>query len=606
MLLHIAFAFSQSKKVQVWYDNSDTSKKIKSIYHVLNSDPTVLEGTYTEFFESGGKKLEGEYKGGEQVGGWNYFYENGQLKTTLSISDSNFQKLTQFYESGEIKQEGKLLENKKHGKWYYYFEKGGIKQEGTYEMGVKNGVWQQYYESGKLKSNVVYEMGDGHYREYFLNGKIKMEGPIKKNWSEGVWVYYYENGSVKAKGLEVAGVKNGYWQYFYDDGKKMSEGDYIKGKQFGNWKYYHKNGELSSEGSYKDGFKDEYWKLYHLDGGFKGEGNFQKGDGEYVEFYPNGKIKIKGQLKKDKNEGLWNYYYEDGTLEGEADFKDGEGTYIGYYKDGGKKMKGTIKDGQKIGLWEFYDKNGQVTGQLKTLYDQNVIPEFGLVEEELEAKNDSITKAKAQLPDYKPKEKSELVKRLERVYYYKSKYREMDGFIVGANPIAFPIGDFSLYLEKYWQERLGFEIGLHYYHLPFLRSKNKIDVDDVGFKGFAIDVKQKLYHREQEFGMYYYAQSIRYKRITQIGRGDFPSESNFEYIYQDSYELTGEIGVRLVKDVHGPGLTFDVFTGLGIGYRNSTYSYPKEEDFYKEFFKNIPQGKVFVPLRFGFSLGYVF
>lgn len=598
---------SAQQKVEVYYDDDSLHHhQLKAVYYVDQEHGGELVGTYTEFFFNGNKKVEGTYRHGEKKGEWRYFFESSGVKLLIERSDTSGDQMTQYYENGEVKAKGPYVNNKRTGHWTYYYETGVVKHEGGYLGNNKNGDWTYYFEDGSTKAMAIYDKGNGIYREYFIGGKIKMEGPIVRNHSEGVWTYYFPNGQVKSKGLEVSGVKSGYWEYYHENGELLSRGDYIDGKQMGNWIYYHDNGNVSSEGPFKDGFKDNHWKLYHRDGGFKGDVTFNQGDGPYKEYYPNGKIKVEGQLKRDKNDGLWKYYYEDGTIEGECEFVEGEGSYYGYYKDGSLKMKGTIRDGQKVGIWEFYDKDGNLTGQLKTLYSDEQDGEVSRekpVKDSLVAKVDTVPD-EVELPNYRHHDKSKLRKQFESIYFYKPKPREHSGVISSANPFSFVSGVFSSYLELYWQERLGLELGFHLHSSPFFRGKSKVFQGDVGFLGFGVDVRQKLYHRKNPMGMIYYSQTFRYKSINYYGRFDLGDGETFKEVFQNSYEVTGEIGTRLVKDVYSPGLTFDLWAGIGVGYRNTSYDFDDPDHI--KLFTPVRISKFYVPLKFGFSIGYMF
>jgi hypothetical protein len=214
------------------------------------------------------------------------------------------------------------------------------------------------------------------------------------------------------------------------------------------------------------------------------------------------------------------------------------------------------------------------------------------------------TPEEVELPDYRHHEKSKIRKQLESIYHYKSMPRERSGVIASANPFSSVSGLFSGYLELYWQERLGLEVGFHFYNSPFFRGKDKILQEDVGFLGFGVDVRQKLYHRKNSMGMIYYGQTFRYKSINYYGRFELGDGDPFKEIFQTSYEVTGEMGTRLVQDVYSPGFTFDLWAGIGVGYRNSSYDFSNTEHI--NLFTNVKTANFYVPLRFGFSIGYMF
>ena len=61
---------------------------------------------------------------------------------------------------------------------------------------------------------------------------------------------------------------------------------------------------------------------------------------------------------------------------------------------------------------------------------------------------------------------------------------------------------------------------------------------------------------------------------------------------------------RIVRDRHARGLTFDLFGGVGVGYRLQHARYEPgslEEDIVEK-----DQNKAFIPFYFGATVGYAF
>lgn len=594
------------KKVELWYDDDFQVRKLKSIYFVLKDQQDIMHGKMISYYENGKIISEGEYRMNQPFGLWKYYFENGDVKMVgeLESIDTGYWKY--YFESGNIKQEGGIIKNKQYGDWLYYFENGNTKSKGFYNDGIKEGDWEYFYEEGLIKAKASYTDGKGKYKEFYESGKLKMEGETVDNQSEGMWVYYYPNGAIKSKGYELHGVKNGHWEYYYENGIKSSEGNYVNGKQQDDWKYYYDDGNISSIGNHYEGNKDGHWKLYHKNGAFKGEGVFTRGDGEYKEYYESGKLKLQGEVVNNKNQGKWIYYDEDGRVEGECNFNQGKGDYLGFYKDGSKKMKGKIEDNHKIGTWELYNENGTLAGYYKTLYT--------IDGQEIETKEefikDTISSVEPELldqhlPHYKYK-----AKRKSKIRYFKSRINEKEGIILSANPLGVVNTVFPIFIEYYYQERLGFEMEYAIHRTPFFISDDKIPEDILYNRGQSIDFGQRFYHKARSYGMLYVGHRLRFKTnqfyVTAV-------EDSVDYVdpverikaSENTIEYLFTFGDRIFGDYRRPGFTFDIFIAAGIGYRwfqKDFVNTPHRE----KLFSIIPQKNVFIPYRLEFSFGYLF
>jgi len=585
--------YAQLTKVQTWYDSN--KKLLKEEYFVLSSTPTVLDSLYTAYFQNGNIRIRGHYKSNKATGVWEYFYQSGSLKMKGTLRNNlNEGHWVFYYENGNLTMEGPMQAGKKTGKWFFYYENGGKKSAGEYAEDLKSGLWNYYYEDGKFKAQGNFLKDKGKYTEYYTSGKVKSEGTIEYGQSNGLWKYYYENGRLKAEGYEKNGQKSGMWKYYHENGALASQGAYENGQSVGQWKYFYDNGIISSEGEENNGQKDGYWKSYYRSGSFKGEGNFEQGEGLYKEYHENGKLKIEGYIKNNQNQGRWRYYYETGELEGECYFNTGDGNYTGYYPDGKLKMVGRIEDGKKVGIWELYKEDGSLSGYYKTYYEDEV-PVFAPVEENIKdtVRTDSLLPYKK--PEIKiPKKKSR---------YFARKINEFRGFIPSTNPLSPLFGSLPFSLEYYLQERLGYEINASWIRNPFFRQPY---INEDLRKGISVHLRQKFYQPDQDKGMYYFGHEIRYSNV------------NHKVVYIDSvtanhemkkigaseqlYEYSILIGNRLMRDAHSYGYTFDIFVGVGIGYRSVKRHY--DDRILDKKFDRLNFSNVSVPVRIGVHFGY--
>lgn len=580
--------------IRTWYDNSKQLKKEE--YFVKAKDPSTLDSTYTSYYQNGNSRIKGRYSSGKPNGLWEYYYENGSIKMKGFLRDGlNTGTWSYFYENGHLTMEGPMRKGKKEGKWIFYYENGSKKSNGGFENDKKSGLWKYYYEDGSFKAQADFEKDKGEYKEYYASGKIKSEGIIENSQSNGLWKYYYEDGGLKAEGYEKKGLKEGMWKFYHPNGVLASQGGFENGKSAGNWKYFYENGKLSSEGEELNGQKDGYWKLYYKNGAFKGEGNFQNGEGPYKEYYESGKLKIDGYIKNNQNQGAWKYYYDSGELEGKSYFTAGNGNYTGYYPNGNLKMEGRIEDGKKVGIWKLYKEDGSLAGYYKTYYEDDV-PVFTPLEEEKQdtVKSDSLAPYKK--PEIKiPRKKSR---------YFSRRINEFRGFIVSTNPLSPLFGSLPLSLEYYLQERLGHEFNVTWVRSPFLR---RTVLNEEGWQGFSLHLRQKYYQPDQDKGMYYFGHEIRYSNINhQVTFIDSLTADNEKVqlaANEQLYEYSILIGNRLMKDAHRTGYTFDIFVGAGVGYRTVKRRYEPHAKMDKKFDK-LKFSNFSVPVRVGVNFGY--
>ena len=601
--------------VTLYYDSEQRIPK--ETFQVAEANPTLLDGAYTAYFTDGSVKTKGQYVNNQATGFWEYFYENGKPKMRgILENNQNAGPWEYFFESGQLQMTGAVYDSTRQGPWRFYYENGPLKQEGTFEEGKKTGTWKEYFEDGALKSKAVYRHDTTYYQAFYVTGPLQLEGIKVQDKNEGRWKHYYESGNPQAEGEYRAGIRQGPWKFYYPNGNLSSVGDFLDGSPVGKWTYYYENGTVSAEGAERDGVKEGYWKLYHSDGDFKGEAIFNQGDGTYREYYQGGALKVKGRIVDGVNQDKWQYYYPDGTLEGECVFKNGRGTYFGYYPDGALKMKGTVANGERTGVWELYKPNGNLAGYYKSVYE-NDEPSFQALEEfadseETKEKGDTGTEN----PDY-------LYRKKKSLRYFEPKINERQRFILGINPMALLVHRLSLGWEYYLQERLGYEAEVGIFRNPFFMGGQEVVKNTAYQRGFFINVKQKFYHPDSRAGMFYFGHQVGLDYLyhhanlaaatSPGGPLHLPQTELLAKEQRLSYALL--IGTRLIKDAdmanarivrdrHARGLTFDLFGGLGIGYR-LLHSRNEAGSLGAKIIEK-EKNKTFIPFYFGATVGYAF
>lgn len=594
------YAQQHTKLLKQWYDQE--RHQLKREYSVLIKKPHILEGPYKAYFNNGRLQSEGQYKQNRQTGTWGYYYENGHLRMKGAMLEGKTHALWHYYyENGKLSQSGEWEKGVKNGSWKYYYENGGVRSEGLILHDKYEGLWKYYYEDGKIKATALFEGGVGAYKEYYPSGKLKMQGNITEGKSEGVWQYYYENGSLKAEGLEKNGQREDLWKFYHSNGQLSGEGNYLEGQTVGKWKYYHQNGQLSAEGEEIQGQRQGYWKLYYESGKFKAEGTFSVGDGLYKEFYESGKLKLTGNLQKGKSAGSWKYYYEDGILEGSCFFKDGEGMYSGFHKNGQLKMQGKIKDGQRVDTWTLYNEDGTLAGHYSAFYEEDLSKLF--ISEEITTPTDTVQEpSSAKKPD--------IVLRKKKLRYFTPAINETRTVIVSVNPLALLIGSLPVSAEYYMQERQGVEIGILLHKQPFFSRPASMPPGETFRSGITAHLRHKFYHPGRYLDTWYFGHELRLSAQTngfiQNDTLQGNSQRSKVLLYEKRLEYSILVGSRIFKPLGKDGLSLDIYTGLGLGYRHFQKGWDIDKDSYSRQFPVLHKPAYYFPFRIGLSFGYYF
>jgi antitoxin component YwqK of YwqJK toxin-antitoxin module len=583
---------AQSQEVRNYYD--EEREQIKERYFVSDFDAKSLYGAYESYYISGQLKSVGAYVDNEPIRQWQYYYENGQLKMQGHLkNNSNHGLWTYYYENGSPRMKGNIYEGLRQKQWTYYFETGEIKSDGEYVDDKKDGIWNYYFQDGSLKAKAVYKLGDGIYKEFYGDGTLKMDGYITDGKSDSLWSNYYESGALQSRGTYIEGERSGPWTFFYENGSKSSLGFFKNNLAHGKWVYYYPNGALQSEGAEREGKKEGYWKLYYEDGITKGETVYEAGTGDYKEFYENGKLKLRGRIVDGNYEGKWIYYFESGEVEGMAEYLNNEGEYIGYYVDGTEKMKGDVRGQDKIGTWELYNDKGQIAGYYKPVYE-NYEMIFNSTRANLEEKE----QPKYNKPEYRYRPK--------RMSYMKARNSDFSTILAQVNPFNMLFGDLQIAAEYNIQQRLGYELVFHVYRNPFFIDSYNLSAGESFFEGIGASFRQRFYHEDSKFGMPYFGHSIGYQHL--IHQKHYTNTANDNEataeLKEQSLRYGLFIGTRILQNLNDSGFTFDINTGINLGYHNYNKIFNTGDQ--EGVFSNMTNSNFKVAPIFGLSIGYVF
>jgi hypothetical protein len=119
------------------------------------------------------------------------------------VADSKPRILKDFHSNGKlwssITYQSQNDGGKKHGPFEYYYDNGELKSKGNFKDGKENGPYESYYPDGKLESKRNYKDNkkDGHQVDYFSNGQLSWSANYKDGRAHGLSLEYYENGRLR-------------------------------------------------------------------------------------------------------------------------------------------------------------------------------------------------------------------------------------------------------------------------------------------------------------------------------------------------------------------------------------------------------------------------
>jgi antitoxin component YwqK of YwqJK toxin-antitoxin module len=161
-------------------------------------------GLHTEYYKSGKKKSEINYKDGKKEGLGTWWHESGEKWKETTFSDGKSNGLfTEWSENGQKYKEGNLKDGQQNGLWTTWRDDGQRWEEVNFKNGIKHGLLTEWYKNGKKRgeSNFKYGNKDGLEKEWYESGKKKFEGVYGEGEPDGLWTEWSENGEILRKKL---------------------------------------------------------------------------------------------------------------------------------------------------------------------------------------------------------------------------------------------------------------------------------------------------------------------------------------------------------------------------------------------------------------------
>ncbi len=358
------------------------SGKIESVGRFTEGVP---DSVYTEFYESGQRRLdvtwvsgkkegpfrawatdgkplqEGTYRANQQTGPFRTFYSNGKPKMDAEFVDGFPEGLVKAYDStGTLQSEITYQHHQPNGPTRTFWPGGQVKSVRQYRNGIPDGPETTYYESGQIASEIITRPGskEGTQRWYFPSGKLQREGayrvvaippppatyaiagspdkPKKRELREnapltttaaldGPVISYFEDGTVAGRTLYKAGTKTGTEQFFYAADKLREETKYSNSAHDHDYRAWYESGNLKEEEHVAADLKVGEWRTFYDAPGqpLRSVARYDHGRliGEQLTYHANGQVASRGTREGGRRTGLWQEYDETGALRTETTYK---------------------------------------------------------------------------------------------------------------------------------------------------------------------------------------------------------------------------------------------------------------------------------------------
>ena len=263
-------------------------------YNIENS-AGQKHGEWMRVWPNGSIYYKGKFENGTPVGLFEYFYETGELMSSLEHTPDQTA-ATHYRSDGTLQSTGA----------YTPYAQGAEPQ--------RNGTWRFFDEQGTHIRLETYANGklDGRYWVKDYNGKIVEDGNYKDGEKTGVWKSYYENGNVSQQASYLNGEFEGEFITYHTNGMTRMKGNYIEGHEDGSWRSYADSGELELIIKYQFGKRlteiriNGYFEDTFVDGRTKTEYTYRNKlkDGPYRIFYDQGEYIIEAFIDPETGEQL--------------------------------------------------------------------------------------------------------------------------------------------------------------------------------------------------------------------------------------------------------------------------------------------------------------
>lgn len=310
-------------------------------YNLKNS-AGEKHGTWVRVWPNGSLYYQGEFNNGAPVGQFDYFYESGEIMSSLEHT-SDQTSATHYRPNGTLQSTGAYSPYKageephKLGTWRFFDESGQHIRLETYSAGLLDGRYWVKDHKGRIVEDGNYRSGNRHgqWQTFFENGSVRQHANYIDGEYEGEFITYHSNGMVQIKGKYIEGNEDGSWRSFADDGELEMIIKYQFGKRIeeirinGYFEDTFTDGRTKSEFTYRNKLKDGPYRIFYDQGEYVIEPFIDSETGEQLQrrVLKGTQVKEEGNYIEGKLDGPVYYYSETGGLLRTVNYKMGEIDY---------------------------------------------------------------------------------------------------------------------------------------------------------------------------------------------------------------------------------------------------------------------------------------
>lgn len=218
------FPTNFSGKLTTKYDNG----KIKEEFELVNG---VINGEFKTYYEFGQHKSLNNFESAQQIGEQKEWYENGNQKSITTLGNDKTKKYEYFYENGQLKESVTFVDEiNRKGPWLKFWQDGSKQLEAEGKDGevlfhnfwnekgeqlLKNGTGVYIYEYSMFEGKA--DRNEQEYKDYKRHGK-------QYTYTNDILTLYQEMENGKEHGITRSFDDEGNLQYetVYEYGKEIS------------------------------------------------------------------------------------------------------------------------------------------------------------------------------------------------------------------------------------------------------------------------------------------------------------------------------------------------------------------------------------------------
>jgi antitoxin component YwqK of YwqJK toxin-antitoxin module len=215
------------------------------------------QGEWVTYRADGGKELLLTYENGALEGPWVTWHRRGQSMASAGAYRKGLREglRTEWFESGQKKEEATYVGGQPVGVRTTWYASG----QREAEWGIVEGLWtatREWYENGQTKFELVAASdaaSPDRWTRWYEDGRKKAAGHARKGKWVGLATYWHPDGRKQREGEFADGRREGTWTEWHANGQKKSVTTYRSDEEEGLATTWYADGRRESEAYYEGG-----------------------------------------------------------------------------------------------------------------------------------------------------------------------------------------------------------------------------------------------------------------------------------------------------------------------------------------------------------------